>query len=71
MAGAICPKCGNQTLYREKSDALKRRCTKCGCQTIEQSANNGRGFKCPICKRFTLKNDRCESCGTRVIGGKR
>ena len=69
MAGAICPKCNNQTLYRDKTDAMKRKCTKCGCITNTPSANNGKGAKCPICKRFTLKNNLCESCGTKISGG--
>ena len=69
MAGMLCTSCNNLTLYKDTSNALKRKCTKCGYTTITPSANSGKGNKCPICKKFTLKNNRCESCGTKTSGG--
>lgn len=64
MAGAVCPKCGKLTLYR---NAVGKKCTKCGYE-IRAAVNGGRGGKgqkCPLCGQNTLFNGKCRSCGAR------
>lgn len=64
MAGQVCPKCNQQTFF---TTSYGRKCSKCG-YTMTLPPNNGkggRGGKCNNCKKFTVFNCVCKSCGAK------
>ncbi len=66
MPGRKCPKCGEQTLF---STPTGFQCTKCKTK-VKVSPNDGKGgkgAKCPICRTYTVFNNKCSKCGARVI----
>lgn len=64
MAGKMCPKCSNQTLWNEGS---KLRCSKCNYTVLipVNDGKGGKGTKCPACGKFTWFNGCCNNCGAR------
>ncbi|MDE6671028.1 MAG: hypothetical protein K2K16_02405 [Ruminococcus sp.] len=66
MAGKLCPKCGNFTLFETLTG---RKCTKCGYGVYVPPNNGkgGRGQKCPICNSMSMFNGKCTKCGAKEM----
>lgn len=64
MAGAVCPNCGKQTVFKNNTG---RACSNpdCNFKTIDP-VKKGKGKKCFECKKFTVgENGKCRECGTQ------
>ena len=64
MAGKLCPKCGNLTLFESPSG---RKCSKCPYEVVfpPNNGKGGRGYKCPLCGHFTMFYGKCSNCGAK------
>ncbi len=62
MAGAICPKCGEMTLWQKP---FGKECSRCGYRVYRSinSGKGGKGSRCPLCGKYTFFDGRCSSCG--------
>ncbi|MBP3610991.1 MAG: hypothetical protein J6J42_11735 [Lachnospiraceae bacterium] len=63
MAGKICPKCGEQTLWNKGNKLV---CSRCEYTIIipPNQGMGGKGKKCPVCGKYTWFNGRCNNCGS-------
>ena len=65
MAGKICPKCEQKTLWNHGN---KLKCSKCDYTIIipPNQGKGGKGQKCPVCGKYTWFDKQCNSCGAKV-----
>lgn len=68
MAGKMCPDCGKMTFFQTPTG---RKCSQCGytMTLIPNSGKGGRGRKCSNCGKFTVFDDKCNSCGAMYTKG--
>ena len=62
MAGKMCPKCNELTLWTRGNELI---CSRCG-YTVKippLQGKGGKGRKCPVCGKFTWFDGKCNSCG--------
>ena len=64
MAGKVCPKCKQRTLW---TNGARLECSnpECGYKITVPSneGKGGKGTKCPVCGKYTWFKGRCNSCG--------